>query len=88
MELSGGSGSLKEIDYQDFKINAAMGKNVKVFALTSETVDDGFRERLAYFTKDIEDTFFKEIDLFLKTGNQGAINELIWEKKVHEFLLI
>ena len=44
-ELSGETSTLNEVDYQNFKINATMGKYVKVFTLTNESVDDAFRER-------------------------------------------
>lgn len=87
-EISGGKGMLNEVDYQNFKINAAVGKYAKTFAITSDSVDDSFRERLTYLSNYLEEHYQKEIEGFLKTGNMGNINESEWIKAAQKILQI
>ncbi|WP_371804612.1 hypothetical protein [Candidatus Lokiarchaeum ossiferum] len=87
-EISGGKGMLNEVDYQNFKINAAVGKYAKMFAITSDSVDDSFRERLNYLNNYLEERYQTEIEGFIKTGNLGNIDESEWVEAVHKILLV
>ena len=90
-ELSGsgdGGSSLKEIDYKNFKINGAIGEKVKIVVITSESVDEIFRERLDFYLNKIETDFQQEIDAFIKTGNLGSIDTKIFKELAQEILLI
>lgn len=73
-ELSG-SGNLKEIDYQDFKITALVGNWVKIILITAESADEEFKERLAYYLNSVERIHLKELQTFIKTGNQSEVNQ-------------
>ena len=73
-EVGGGTG-LQEINYQNFKINSHVGENIRTVVITSQSVDDAFRERLRYLTYVVENEFQKSINLFIETGNVDGFKE-------------
>ena len=73
-EVGGGTG-LQEINYQNFKINSHVGENIRTVVITSQSVDDAFRERLRYLTYVVENEFQKLINLFIETGNVDGFKE-------------
>ncbi len=87
-EVSGQQGILKEIDYKNFKINSAIGKQVKLIVITTQTADLAFTERIEYFLRLFEETFQEPIKQFIRTGNQSAFDYEILESLAEEILLI
>ncbi|MHA1620080.1 MAG: hypothetical protein ACTSVZ_12445 [Promethearchaeota archaeon] len=86
-ELSG-SGSLKEIDYQNFKITALVGEYVKLVLITSDSAGDELRERLDFFLRYIEETYLPELQHFIKTGDQSGIPQEKFIDLAKKYLLI
>lgn len=72
-ELSG-SGGLKQIDYQNFKITAVVGELCKIILITSESADEELQERLTFYLNRIESSFGAEIQNFSQTGNQSNVS--------------
>ncbi len=86
-EISGGGG-LQEIDYHHFKINAKKGENVQFVVLTTESVDDAFRQRLQFLLTKFEIRFAKSIERFVKTGNVGGLDQDLILQFIKPILLI
>lgn len=87
-EVSGEQSYLKEIDYQNFKINAAIGDKIKIIVITNESMEPAFRERIEYLLKQLEKEPKTNIDEFIKSGNQGIVDENLISTMIEEILLI
>jgi hypothetical protein len=80
--------SLREIDYQEFKINAVTGKYVKIILLTSASIDDVLWERLQNLLEYFEKRFGEQIHLFTQTGDQDLFNKAEITEQIQKILLI